>query len=212
MNKKDAYFFVAHLDDFEISCIGYLSHYASEYDKINIFIATMWDKKKDIWKENLRTIQQEIGIEINYYNFNYDQRTLMKNIDDLKDDFYKKIDFSKRFDIISHDENDCHTDHRACNLISLGMFKYASKFITIYSPSSRSFNANFWIGLPEELYQLKKVCVDKYNINNEQSYSKLGYYIHSENHYNIGRSYYLENFAYQEYEYYETYRLLKGVV
>ena len=31
----------------------------------------------------------------------------------------------------------------------------------------------------------------------------------NEEHYNIGRSYYLENFVHQEYEYYETYRVLK---
>ena len=136
----------------------------------------------------------------------------MKNIDDLKDDFYKKIDFNKRFDIISHDENDCHTDHVACNLISLGMFKYASKYVTIYSPSSRSFGANFWVGLSNDLYQLKKTCIDKYNIDNEQSYSKLGYYMQSESHYNIGKSYYLENFTHQDCEYYETYRVLKEVV
>ena len=212
MIKKDAYFFVAHLDDFEISCIGYLSHYAKDYDNINVFIATNWDKKKDIWKENLKLIQQNLGIKINYHNFEYKQRTLMKNIDDLKDDFYKKIDFNKRFDIISHDENDCHTDHVACNLISLGMFKYASKYVTIYSPSSRSFGANFWVGLSNDLYQLKKTCIDKYNIDNEQSYSKLGYYMQSESHYNIGKSYYLENFTHQDCEYYETYRVLKEVV
>lgn len=211
MIKKDVYFFISHLDDFEISCIGYLSHYAAYYDKINVFIATNWDNKKDIWEENLSLIQQTLGIEINYHNFNYSQRTLMKNIDDLKDDFYKKINFNKRFDIISHDKNDCHTDHRACSIISLGIFKYASKFITIYSPSSVSFNANFWIGLPEDIYQLKKTCIDKYDINSEQSYSKLGYYIQSEKHYNIGKSYYIENFAFQEYKYYETYKILKQV-
>tara|TARA_R110000822_G_scaffold310491_1_gene443475 strand:+ start:4518 stop:5153 length:636 start_codon:yes stop_codon:yes gene_type:complete len=210
--KKDIYFFVAHIDDFEISCLGYLAKHGKKYNKINVFIATDWEKKRKIWSDNLKLIQHNLGLEISYHNFGYEQRTLMTKLDSLKDDFYKKLDFDTRFDIVSHDENDCHTDHIACNLIALGMFKYTSKFVTIYSPSSRSFKSNYWISLFERTYQLKKECIDKYNIKNEQSYSKTGYYMQSESHYNIGKAYYLENFTYQDYHYYETYRVLKEVV
>ena len=210
--KKDLYFFIAHIDDFEISCIGYLKKYAKKYSNINIYIATFWEKKKKIWEENIKLIEENFKVKINYHNFGYEQRTLMKNLDDLKDNFYKKIDFEKSFDIITHDENDCHTDHLSCNLIALGMFKYANKFVTIYAPSSRSFNPNLWIGLSKKTYKLKKKCIDKYNIQNEQSYTKLGYYIQSENHYNLGKAYFIENFVHQDYDHYEMYRVLKEVI
>lgn len=207
--KKDAYFFLGHIDDFEISCIGYLSKYANDYKNINIFIASGWEKKEKIWNENLKNIENFLNVKLLYHNFEYPQRSLMSNLDNLKDLFYKKINFDNRFDIITHDENDCHTDHIACNMIATGMFKYANKFITVYSPSSRNFMANLWVGMNSETYNLKKACIDKYNIQNEQSYTNLGYYIQSEKHYNIGQSYFLENFVHQDYPYYETYRIMK---
>lgn len=206
---KDLYFFIAHLDDFEISCLGYLFKNKQKYKNINIVISTKWDPKKNIWDSNLELIKSRLDVEISYINLGYNQRELMTDFDNLKDDFYKQIDYNSRFDIVTHDSEDCHTDHVACNMIATGLFKYTNKFITIYSPSSKDFKANYWIGLPEEIYQLKKACVDKYNIDNEQSYTKLGYYIQSEEHYNIGRSYYLENFVHLDYDYYETYRVLK---
>ena len=207
--KKDLYFFVAHLDDFEISCIGYLYKNHASYGKINVIVATTWSPKDVIWEENLQLLRSELKIDINYINLGFEQRLLMTNFDLVKDAFYKEIDFNQRFDIITHDSEDCHTDHIACNQMATGLFKYANKFATIYSPSSKHFKANYWVGLPEFVYELKKKCVDKYNINNEQSYSKLGYYMQSEEHYNIGRSYYLENFVHQDFQYYETYRVLK---
>ena len=206
---KDLYFFIAHLDDFEISCIGYLFRNKHEYKNINIIIATSWPPKKNIWQENIQLISESFDVNLNYINLDYDQRRLMTSFDSLKDDFYKQIDFNNRFDIVTHDSEDCHTDHVACNMISTGLFKYTNKFVTVYSPSSKNFKANYWIGMPKEVYLLKKECIDKYNIKNEQSYTKLGYYMQNEEHYNIGRSYYLENFVHQEYEYYETYRVLK---
>ena len=50
---------------------------------------------------------------------------------------------------------------------------------------------------------------DRYNIGNEQSYTKLGYYLQSEDHYNIGRAYQLENFVHLDDEYSECYKILK---
>ena len=96
-------------------------------------------------------------------------------------------------------------------MIAGGMFKYANKFVTVYSPSSKNFKANYWVGMPKEIFALKKKCVDKYNIGNEQSYTKMGYYMQNDEHYNIGKSYYLESFAYQDFEFYETYRVLKNL-
>ena len=51
--------------------------------------------------------------------------------------------------------------------------------------------------------------VDKYDINNEQSYTKLGYYLQSEEHYNIGRAHVLENYVFDDYKHYEIYKILK---
>lgn len=206
---KDLYFFLGHLDDFEISCIGFLYENHKNYDNIKIVIASQWESKKYIWKNNLKEIEKHFGIDISYVNLGFDQRTLMTNFDDVKDKFYTNIDFNNRFDIVTHDLEDCHTDHVACNMIANGMFKYTSSFYTVYSPSSRNFKANYWIALPDFIYSLKKKCVDKYDISNEQSYSRLGYYIQSEVHYNIGMSYHLENFVHQDSSFYETYRILK---
>tara|TARA_Y100001963_G_scaffold90353_1_gene124593 strand:- start:1749 stop:2381 length:633 start_codon:yes stop_codon:yes gene_type:complete len=208
---KDLYFFVAHLDDFEISCIGYLFKNKEHYKNINIIVATDWAPKKDIWSQNLDIISEKLDVQVNYINLGFDQRTLMTSFDCLKDDFYHIVDFNNRFDIVTHDNEDCHTDHIACSMIAGGLYKYASKYVTIYSPSSKNFKANYWIGLPKDVYALKKECVDKYNIENEQSYTNLGYYMQSENHYNIGKSYYLENFVHQDFEYYETYRVMKNL-
>jgi len=207
--KKDLYFFIAHLDDFEISCLGYLYKNKHKYKSVNIIIATSWKPKIALWGENLVEIMKKFEIDIRYHNLNYDQRTLMQNFDKIKDDFYKNINFTDRFDIVTHDDNDCHTDHLACNMIARGLFKYTNQFTTIYSPSSAKFKANYWIGLPRDVYDLKKKCIDKYNIENEQSYTKLGYYMQSESHYNIGKAYYLENFVHQDFDHYETYRVLK---
>ena len=208
---KDLYFFVAHLDDFEISCLGYLYKNADEYNNIKIVIATTWPPKIQIWNENLNLIRKKLDLEIQYVNLGYEQRRLMSNFDNLKDDFYKIIDFKSRFDVVTHDDEDCHTDHIACSMISSGLYKYANRYMTVYSPSSKNFKANYWVSIPEDIYALKKQCVDKYNINNEQSYTKLGYYMQDENHYNIGKSYYLENFVHQDREYYETYRMIKSL-
>lgn len=209
--KRDLYFFISHIDDFEISCLSYLWKYSNTYQNINIIIPTSWTPKKEIWEDNLKAIREFLNIDIKYQNLGYDQRSLMTNFDKVKDDFYKCINFKNRFDIVTHDENDCHTDHLACNMIALGIFKYSSKFITIYSPSSRNFNPNFWIGMEDELYNIKKNFIDKYTVENEQSYTKLGYYIQSEDHYNIGKSYYIENNVHQDYKYYECFRILKEV-
>jgi LmbE family N-acetylglucosaminyl deacetylase len=209
--KKDAYFFLGHIDDFEISCLGYLFKNHSQYKDINILIATSWELKKNIWNSNIAMIQDYLNRNIKYVNFNYQQRSLNKNFDNLKDDFYKLVNFKNRFDIITHDQNDCHTDHVVCHNISMGLFKYTNRFTTIYSPSSRNFQANYWTGLTESQFVIKKKCIDKYNIDNEQSYTKLGYYMQNDSHYNIGRAYYIESFAHSDFDYYETYRILKSV-
>jgi len=209
---KDLYFFVAHLDDFEISCLGYLFKNIEKYRKINIIVASTWPPKIKIWDQNLKKISSFFSRDLTYINLEYPQRTLMSYLDDLKDDFYKQIDFSTPFDIVTHDNEDCHTDHLACSLVAGGLFKYTNRYTTIYSPSSKNFKANYWTGLDRNIYELKKECIDQYNIDNEQSYTKLGYYMQNEEHYNIGKAYYLENFVRNDLEYCEAYRVLKDLV
>lgn len=212
MSGKDLHFFMAHLDDFELSCIAYLWRKSGDYENIVISVATEWEPKTQVWKENYETICGTLNLtNVKYINHQLGQRSLMTNFDTLKDSFYKTIDFSKRFDIVTHDNEDCHTDHIACNMIAGGLYKYTNKFVTVYSPSSKNFKANYWIGMSNGVYDLKKKCVDKYNTSNEQSYTRLGYYIQSESHYNLGKAYYLENFVHQDFEHYETYRVMKDI-
>jgi hypothetical protein len=63
--------------------------------------------------------------------------------------------------------------------------------------------------MDEGAYSLKKEMCMKYDIAKEQSYSKLGYYLESEEHWNIGKAYQMENFVHTDYEHYEVYRIIK---
>ena len=114
----------------------------NNYDSVSIITATQWEPKTSIWADNLKEIESFLGVKVSYYNLNFEQRTLMGNFDSLKDSFYSHINFDNRFDIVTHDSEDCHTDHIACNMIANGLFKYTTKFVTIYSPSSKNFKAN----------------------------------------------------------------------
>lgn len=209
---KSLIFFVSHLDDFEISCYGFLTKNFKEYDKIIVVVASFWEPKIKIWEENLKIFEKKIGKKITYINLGYEQRTLTANFDKLKDDFYSIVDFkTSRFDIVTHDNNDCHTDHVSVHNIAKGLYKYTQRFITIYSPSSINFNPNYWIGLNNEEYRDKKKMLDKYDINVEQSYTKLGYYLQSDTHYDIGSCYFHENFVHVDHSNYECYKILKWI-
>ena len=51
---KDLIVFIAHIDDFECACYGYVFKHHKEYDKIKIVTATTWAKKLPVWEENLK--------------------------------------------------------------------------------------------------------------------------------------------------------------
>jgi len=211
MSKK-LIFFLAHIDDFEISCLGYLFKYFKEYDKIQIIIASTWSKKESIWKSNLEKIKKYLNKDIDYINLNFNQRRLTSDFDDVKDKFYNIITFNSniRFDIVTHDAEDCHTDHTAVYKIAKGLFKYTDRFLSIYSPSSSSFNPNFWVGISDLELDFKKKLVVNYNIENEQSYSSVGNYLQDNGIENfLNNSYFFENFIYLDFNYYECYKLLK---
>ena len=139
----------------------------------------------------------------------FEARTLMNKFDNVKDEFYKMINWNEKFDILTQDENDTHTDHKVLRDIGMVLYKYVDRYVTVYSPSSINFNPNYFIGLHDTNYEIKKSALDKYNIENEQSYSKLGYYLQSEEHYNIGKSYVLENFVHVKDKFFEIYKIYK---
>lgn len=211
MSSKNLICFMSHIDDFEISCLGYLFKHANEYNKLTCIIATHWEAKNNIWQENLKVLEKALGRQIDYVNLGFEQRQMHSKLDDIKNMLYSNIDFSKtsRFDILTHDDDDCHTDHVAAHLMMKGLYKYANRFVTVYSPSSLNFKANYWVNLTEDNYKIKKNLLDKYDINVEQSYTKLGYYLQDSSHYNIGNAYYKENFVHQDENYHECYRILK---
>jgi len=201
---------MAHLDDFECSCFAYLSKYGKNYNNIHLIVAAFWEPKSQISDENVREVEKFIGKEIKYQNLMFEQRKLTSMIDDVKDKFYNCINFQESFDILTHSNEDVHTDHTAVSRICEGIIKYAQMYTTVYSPSSYRFNPNLFIAMEEPAFQLKKRCLDKYNIQNEQSFTKLGYYLQSDDHYNIGKAYFLERFANRhDIRYSEVYRIEK---
>lgn len=207
--RKDLVIFIAHVDDCECASYGYLFKHHEEYEEIKIVTATTWPNKVPVWEKNLKNLPEPVFSKIKNINLEFNQRTLFENLDPMKDSFYKKIDFNKRFDLLTHDDKDSHTDHVAVNLAAKGLYKYCNRFITMYSPSSVHFKSNYYIGLSPEVVSIKKEALDGYDIAKEQSYSKWGYYLQSEEHYNIGRAHVLENFAFDDYENYEIYKILK---
>ena len=59
----------------------------------------------------------------------------------------------------------------------------------------------------ESYYNFKSKTISKYDINKDQSYSKVGYYLNS--HWNIGMAYVMENCAKYKSEYYDIYKIKK---
>ena len=125
MSDKTLIVFAAHIDDVELAFWGYMSKHYDEYKKIKIIIATDWEPKRDVWNENLERMKDYIAATtvphrfdvIEYVNLGYEARKAMTDFDSIKDDFYKLIDFDKRFDILTHDDKDCHTDHFVRSLL-----------------------------------------------------------------------------------------------
>jgi len=207
---KNLIIFLSHLDDFEFSSMGYVMRHKDSYDEIKLIVATSWEEKELVAEENLTIFVHAIDRDIEYTNLNFEQRTLAQWSDTVRDEFFSYIDFQKKFDLISHDSDDVHTDHLAVNKCCLGLYKHANNFLTVYSPSSVNFKTNFYIRLTEKEFNLKKRLFQNYNVDNEQSYSKRGNYF-DEKYLNIGSSYLMENFVNEESKYCEMYRILKWV-
>ena len=206
--NKDLHVLCAHLDDFEISCNGYIFKHHKQYKNIYIHVATNNNHKEPITVENLQLLIDILeDSKINYKQHNFHSTRLRSEMDDLKDSIYTSIDFKRNFDILSHDSNDLHTDHQVCYEIMMGLLKLSDNFITYYSPSSLNFEPNYFIELTEQQYKFKTETIGKYDIEKDQSYTKVGYYLNE--HWNIGMAYVMENCAKYKSEYYDIYKIKK---
>ena len=208
--NKDLHVLCAHLDDFEISCNGYIFKHYKQYKNIYIHVATNNDHKEPITIENLQLLTDILPSTtptIHYKQHDFHSTRLKNEMDDLKDSIYTSIDFKRNFDILSHDSNDLHTDHQVCYEIMMGLLKLSDNFITYYSPSSLNFEPNYFIELTEEQYNFKTGTIGKYDIEKDQSYTKVGYYLNK--HWNIGMAYVMENCAKYKSEYYDIYKIKK---
>ena len=208
--NKDLHILCAHLDDFEISCNGYIFKHHKQYENIYIHVATNNDHKEPITIENLQFLTDILSSTtstIHYKQHDFHSTRLRNEMDDLKDSIYTSINFKRNFDILSHDSNDLHTDHQVCYEIMMGLLKLSDNFITYYSPSSLNFEPNYFIELTEDQYKFKTKTIGKYDIEKDQSYTKVGYYLNE--HWNIGMAYVMENCAKYKSEYYDIYKIKK---
>ena len=207
MNNIDLHILCAHLDDFEISCYGYVFKHHHRYENIYLHLATNNDYKEPITVKNLTELNLILKHPIIYRQHGFNSTRLRTEMDDLKNSIYKGINFKKDFDILSHDSADLHTDHQVCYEIMMGLMKLSDRFVTYYSPSSLNFEPNYFIELSKEQYDFKTKTISKYDIKKDQSYSKVGYYLNS--HWNIGMAYVMENCAKYKSEYYDIYKIKK---
>ena len=179
------------MDDLELAATGFLLKHASEYTRIVYISLTTSDLKEPLFKANLKILKERVP-HLEYWNLEFPSRSLGNVFDKAKDQIYRKLDWLSPFDILTHDREDCHTDHVFTASIMFGAFKYASKYVTVYSPSTVNFAANYWVGLTSTMYQIKKTCANRYDLEHETSYSGSGYYFKSEKHYNIGTAMFLK--------------------
>ena len=207
--NRDLHIVCAHLDDFEISCNGYVFKHYKRYKNIYVHVATNNNHKEPITVENLHDLRNlfDNETELHYKQHNCHSTKLRSEMDQLKDSIYTSIDFKRNFDILSHDNKDLHTDHQVCNEIMMGLLKLSDRFITYYSPSSLNFEPNYFIELSKEQYDFKTKTISKYDIEKDQSYTKVGYYLNE--HWNIGMAYVMENCAKYKSEYYDIYKIKK---
>ena len=90
---KDLIILTSHLDDFELGCVGFIIKHYNEYKNIFLYVATNNDYKEPITLNNIIKINNHISKDIKYSNFNYGATKLKTQFDELKDEFYKLIDF-----------------------------------------------------------------------------------------------------------------------
>jgi LmbE family N-acetylglucosaminyl deacetylase len=179
----------------------------SKYENVYVHVATTNDYKEPITIENIKSLEEILKRPLIYKNHGFNSTQLRKEMDDLKHSIYTSIDFKRPFEILSHDDKDVHTDHQVCYEIMMGLYKLSERFLTYYSPSSLNFEPNYFIELTEKQYKVKTEAIESYDIQKDQSYSKVGYYLSG--HWNIGMAYVMENCAKYKSEYYDIYKIKK---
>ena len=206
-HKKKLYVLTAHLDDFELSCLAYLFKHAAEYSSIHLIVASTNDFKNGVTLENIGSIKKLIKSTIDYKNCGFRAQALQSYFDELKHEIYTMIDWHSSFDVMTHTIDDLHTDHQVIANIAMGLFKYCEKYTEFYSPSTKDFSPNYFIPMSSELYALKDFCCQKYDIQKDESYTKMGYYL--DDHRNLGKLYTYENHVKYTSEYFEVYSIKK---
>jgi len=200
--------FLAHLDDFELSCLGYVFKNYKRYKSIDLIVGAYNNFKDKVTKENIQGLNDKYKIKVNYFNLGYKASSFFENLDKIKKDFYGNyVNFKKGFDILTHNQEDHHTDHIALNMISNGLFKFSDRFITCYSPSTLNFKPNYFIEMNDEEYSFKHDANSKYDIEKDDSFSKLGYYFSE--HWDIGAVYNMEYNVKVNQKHCEIYKILK---
>ena len=100
--NKDLHILCAHLDDFEISCYGYVFKHHKQYENIYLHLATNNDHKEPITLENLEELNIELlDRPLIYKQHNFHSTRLRNEMDDLKNSVYTSIDFKRNFDAFS---------------------------------------------------------------------------------------------------------------
>ena len=202
------YIVMSHLDDFELSCLGFLFKHKKRYNKIKLIVASKNKYKEKITNENILELEKYLNCKIEYIQLGFDSKYLLSNIDKIKNDLYSKhINWNEKFDILTHDSKDLHTDHQSINNIMQGVYKYADRFVTVYSPSSLNFSPNYFVDIPQDFFDFKKSLIEKYDIKKDDSFSKKGYYF--EDHWNMGYFYAMENKIDYKSNFYEVYLIKK---
>ena len=83
MNSNELVVFIAHVDDLEFSCLGFLLKNEKKYDLIKIITASAWQKKEKIFKRNLEEIGCALRAKLEFINLDFQQRSLQTNFDKL---------------------------------------------------------------------------------------------------------------------------------
>ena len=81
--KKDLIVYIAHIDDFECACYGYVLNHYKDYDKVKVITATTWPAKVPVWDTNKKALPADLQEKLVDINLEFEARTLWSNLDDM---------------------------------------------------------------------------------------------------------------------------------
>jgi len=152
-------FIVAHADDFEISCAGFLMNRLKEGNKCHLTVLTSGDDK-------IRKLEQLDTIKLLNSKFNQNKilftsehltfidSKLKNNLSDIINYTEEKIKKLKIDVVITHYPDDTHKDHRS---VSEAVSDASRKTSILYfeSPNTQNFNPNYFVKLTQEDIDIK---------------------------------------------------------